>query len=390
MKVKELFTIQKGKKVVESPVSNNENICRYIQIEDLRNDENMKYGIGDKRSVYATKQDIIIAWDGANAGTIGYGLEGLVGSTLAVLRPKVENIYVPYVGKYLKSKSQYLRDNCTGATIPHIQKQVLEQIDIPLPDLEEQKRIAAVLGKAQELIDKRKEAVAKLDELVQAVFLDMFGDVYVNEKQWTKKKIGDVVTDIISGWSVDGEEREKQEDEVAVLKISAVTKGEFDPGQYKVISKEKELKKVVTPNKGDILFSRANTRELVGACCIVDRDYFNLILPDKLWKIVLDESMLTSHYFKMAVTSKGIKNEISKKASGTSGSMLNISMQKLKDISIPIPNIETQMRFSNIYENIVAKKVQNQKSLHLLQASFNSLLQQAFKGELQLKEEVLQ
>lgn len=125
-RVGDLFTIAKGKKYEGIQGIDANEMVRYIQIEDLRNDKNIKWVSRIDNGVYVTSNDILIAWDGANAGTIGYNLTGIIGSTLAVLRPRDSNNYIPYIAMFLRSKSSFLRENCTGATIPHIQKKVLE------------------------------------------------------------------------------------------------------------------------------------------------------------------------------------------------------------------------------------------------------------------------
>ncbi len=80
----DIITIAKGKKPVfaESP---NENSIRVLQIDDLRNDNNLKF-TNEKKGVLAQEDDVLIAWDGANAGTIGYGKSGFIGSTIALLK----------------------------------------------------------------------------------------------------------------------------------------------------------------------------------------------------------------------------------------------------------------------------------------------------------------
>ncbi|MGG4393338.1 restriction endonuclease subunit S [Paenibacillus thiaminolyticus] len=270
----------------------------------------------------------------------------------------------------------------TGTTRGKLTKSALNKIKIPLPPLKEQKKIAAILDKAQALIDKRKEAIIKLDELIQAVFLDMFGDPMQNEKGWNIVKISDVVDDIISGWSVGGKERERNDDELAVLKISSVTSGTFKPDEYKVVSKDVINRKLVHPLKGDILFSRANTRELVGACCIVEDDYFDLFLPDKLWKIKLNESIVNKYFFSSVLSNSSFRTIISNRASGTSGSMMNISKSKLLDLAIILPLLEKQSKYETIKRGIDRQKSIMKKQLIQLETNFNALLQRAFKGEL--------
>ena len=107
MILKNVFKISKGKKAVES---NDDNLQRYIQIGDLRSDDKIKYAEHDDKNIICNENDVLIAWDGANAGTIGYNLKGVIGSTLAKLSPKVDNIYSPYTGRFLQS--QFTNTSC--------------------------------------------------------------------------------------------------------------------------------------------------------------------------------------------------------------------------------------------------------------------------------------
>lgn len=187
--VKELFKITKGKKVEEIDYKN-ENSIRYIQIDDLRNNNNIKHCENINKYVIAKKEDIIIAWDGANAGTIGFGIEGAIGSTLAILRKENKEMDTEFCGLFLRSKSAYLREKCTGATIPHIQRTALEDIKIPKISLNKQIEIKNIINKSQELIDKRKEQIEALDELVKSQFIEMFGDPFNDEKGFGTNKLG--------------------------------------------------------------------------------------------------------------------------------------------------------------------------------------------------------
>ena len=131
-----IVTISKGKKHEPAPKKEDRNF-RYIQIEDLRNNLNLKYT--DEKGVEVNENDLIIAWDGANAGTIGFGLRGMIGSTLARLRIKEEKEFnTDFLGFFLKSNSSYLRSKATGATIPHIDRSTLESLKIPVLDYPEQ------------------------------------------------------------------------------------------------------------------------------------------------------------------------------------------------------------------------------------------------------------
>ena len=197
-KLKNIIEIQKGRKpsFVETP---DENSCRVLQIDDLRNDNNPKF-TNEKTGVFAKDDDILIAWDGANAGTIGYGKSGYIGSTIALLRKKKPDAYSTiFIGIFLQSKYPYLRSKTTGATIPHISRKALEGLEIPVIDIQDQHRIANILSKAENLISQRKEGIRLLDELLKSTFWEMFGDPIKNEYGFKKERFGDFVYDIKIG-----------------------------------------------------------------------------------------------------------------------------------------------------------------------------------------------
>ncbi len=184
-KFKNIIDIQKGKKpsFIETP---DENSVRILQIDDLRNDNTPKF-TNDKSGVLAKEDDVLIAWDGANAGTIGYGKSGYIGSTIALLRKKKPDLYsTTFIGKFLQSQHQYLRGKTTGATIPHISRKALEDLEIPIISIPDQLHIANLLTKAENLISQRKESIRLLDEFLKSTFLEMFGDNTTNDKGWTK------------------------------------------------------------------------------------------------------------------------------------------------------------------------------------------------------------
>ncbi|HFP2116799.1 TPA: restriction endonuclease subunit S, partial [Escherichia coli] len=115
-------------------------------------------------------------------------------------------------------------------------------------------------------------------------------------------------------WSATGENIPCKSDEFGVLKISSVTSGIFKPEENKMVDSETILasKKLIFPKKGDLLFSRANTRELVAAICMVHQDYDNLFLPDKLWSIKLDHDLLLPEFFLVLIQNEKIRDLLTK------------------------------------------------------------------------------
>ena len=253
----------------------------------------------------------------------------------------------------------------------------LKEVDIPLPSADEQQEIVDTLDKISELITLRKAQLAKLDQLVKSRFIELFGDPERNPYNWGKTAIGKVIQSCEAGWSGNGTQREKNPGEIAVLKVSAVTKGYFAPEECKVLDNQSEIKKYVFPQKGDLLFSRANTREMVGATAVIWQDYPELILPDKLWKIRF-VSCANVLYMKHILSHPSIRAKFSEASTGTSGSMYNVSMEKFKAIVVPLPPIELQERFATFVEQTDKSKMEIQQSLDKLELLKKSLMQEYF------------
>ncbi len=188
VKLGEVLSLKKGKKATvlaeQTTLSQ-----RYIQIDDLRNNNNLKF-TESLNMTEALPDDILIAWDGANAGTVGYGLSGAVGSTITVLKKNErykEKIISDYLGVFLESKSQYLREHSTGATIPHLNKNILLDLQLELLGIEEQENIICILNTIKRLITKRKLQLDELNLLVKSRFNEMFGDPLNNNKKFAVK-----------------------------------------------------------------------------------------------------------------------------------------------------------------------------------------------------------
>lgn len=270
----------------------------------------------------------------------------------------------------------------SSTTIPIINKSRFQELEISLPPLEEQKRLATILDKASEIRRQRKQGIALTDELLRSTFLEMFGDPVTNPKGWEMKPLDKIIKNIEAGWSALGEDRQRQSGEWGVLKVSAVTSGYFKPTEHKAVSNPSFIKPPIIPSKGDLLFSRANTRELVAATCLVTNNYENLFLPDKLWRLTPEPQVALAEYLKFLFTESRYRAIIARKAHGTSGSMLNISQAKLLETFAPVPEKSLQERFAKIVWQIFDLQNKYNSAFNEANTMFNSLMQRAFKGQL--------
>ena len=299
--------------------------------------------IGNADFYHQEKTYIAVVKDGAGIGraTLNPAKSSIIG-TMQYLLPK-DNVLPEYL--YYVVRNMHLEKYFTGATIPHIYFKDYKEEEFNLDSLDKQAEIISILKKCEGIINARKQEIQQLENLVKARFVEMFGDIKLNPNKYQMCKIKELLKSCEAGWSGNGTQRAKKENEVAVLKVSAVTKGYFIPDECKVLDDQKNIKKYIFPEKGDLIFSRANTREMVGATAIIAEDYPDLILPDKLWKIKFKENV-NVFYMKYVLSSKCIRERFSAASTGTSGSMFNVSMEKFKSIEIPVAPFELQNQFA--------------------------------------------
>ncbi|GMQ56602.1 restriction endonuclease subunit S [Vallitalea sediminicola] len=286
--------------------------------------------------------------------------------------------------KYLYYALQTLRlsDNTDRAVMGlTLNKKKLKQISIPVPPLEAQKKIVEALDKAQGLIDARKEQIRLIDELIQSVFYEMFGDPIINPMRWKVDKLDKHVISIDSGWSPKCLNNKAPNNEWGVLKLSAVTGGMYNEEQNKELPKGVEPRVNLEIKKGDLLLTRKNTPELVGDCCYVFETRGKLMMPDIIFRIntlsEIDKTFLWALF-----NNHTFKQRIKMMASGSAKSMVNISKAKLNNLDIIVPDYEVQLKFSSKLNHIRKKNNLLKESLYKLENCLKSIMQKAFSGEL--------
>jgi type I restriction enzyme S subunit len=314
-------------------------------------------------------------------------LDGATASTgYCVLRTDNSTLDFRYLYHWVKTNSfvDDMMKKATGANYPAVSDKIIKESKIPLPPLAEQKRIAAILDKADSLRRKNQQAIQLADQFLRTVFLDMFGDPVINPKRWDVKKLKQGIISIRSGWSANGESIPCNSDQLGVLKISAVTSGVFKASENKYVPSETipKNKALIFPKKGDLLFSRANTRELVAATCIVPENNENVFLPDKLWKVEINKEKLLPEFLHYSIQQPRFRDLLTSQATGTSGSMLNISKAKFEETDIIFPDICAQKRFAEIYWKIQSVIFKLNLSNSYSFDGFNALSQKAFSGHL--------
>jgi type I restriction enzyme S subunit len=386
-----VVAISKGKKhtVTDTP---SDNAKRLIGIDDLRNDNVIRY-TNDSSGTEAIADDVLIAWDGANAGTIGFGKSGFIGSTIARLRIREEGkFYTPFLGTFLQSKFGYLRQTATGATIPHINRKALEGIALPDIEIDDQKRIAYLLGKVDGLIARRKQHLQQLDDLLKSVFLEMFSPHSPGYEDWPLVEIkelaakhkGAMRTGPFGSNLLHGEFTD--EGDVAVLGIDNAVQNRFAWGVRRFISNEKyqELRSYrIFP--GDVIVTIMGT---IGRSAVIPEDIPVAINTKHLAAITLNKEIANPLFISYSIhSSPFILKQFRSKNRGTIMSGLNLGL--IKDTKLKRPPIDLQNQFAAIVEKVEALKSRYQQSLTNLESLYGALSQKAFKGELDLSRVML-
>lgn len=350
-----------------------------IRIQNL-NDPNKEYNYfdGEIDSKYLVNEgDILISWS-ASIGVYEWrGQQGVLNQHIFKVdfnKIKIDKKYFKYIVSIALNRAlQYMH----GSTMKHITKQYFDNILIPVPLFDQQIKIANILDQAQELIDKRKAQIEALDELIQSVFYDMFGDPGLNSKGWETGRISDIIVKTQYGTSTKANETEG---EYAVLRMNNITySGNWDFKSLKYVDLDEKDRKKYLVYKGEVLFNRTNSKELVGKTAVYKREE-PMAYAGYLVKAT-PNNRANGQFIASYMNTKYTKSLLFNMAKNIVG-MANINAEEFKNIKVYIPPIEIQNQFAEIVESIEKQKELLNESLVELENNFNSLVQRAFKGEL--------
>lgn len=298
-----------------------------------------------------------------------------------------EKISASYLYFWLLSQKQHFLGMGKGATFLQITKKDIEDTIIPLVDIGKQKQIGNILAKAQTLIEQRKQAIAKLDELVQAVFIDMFGDIAKNEKEWAQMTIKEVSEHFSDGpFGSNLKSEHYQAEGVRVIRLQNIGIGEFIDNDKAYISEDHY--KTIDKHScfpGDILIATIGNPNL--RACILPLDVELAINKADCIRCKVNDKFILNEYLCYLLNSKQFQKMIENLIHGQTRS--RISMGQLSLFPIPVPPLSIQKGFAFKVNSIIRSKHDMRMQLQHLESNFQALLQKAFKGELIVKDGVV-
>ena len=322
---------------------------------------------------------VLLAEDGGHFDEpqkgVAYRIDGpsWVNNHAHVLRPD-ESVDVEYLARVLENYD--LRPFISGSTRGKLTKASAARVRIPLPPLPEQRRIADILDRADDLRAKRRRALALLDMLAGSMFS------ILAKKGGVVRTLRDCGVSFSSGKSVvagGGQEHPINR----VLKVNAVSSGVFDPAESKSLPAEYVPPASHRISAGDLLFTRASgSPNLIGVSAFVDIDRSGLYLPDKIWRVVLAEgAQVNLTFLDLLFKQSAFRAYILNESSGAAG-VRNISQEKVLGFEAVIPEMLDQEEFVEQIQRIESLRVAHRAGLFALDELFASLQHRAFQGEL--------
>lgn len=267
----------------------------------------------------------------------------------------------------------------TGANLPRLSPKDLAKFHICIPSLEEQRRIAAILDKADAVRRKRQQAIALTEELLRSAFLEMFGDPVTNAKRWNTDYLGNHILHANNGLS----RRRKtfQNEGEIVLRLQDIKAGYIsfsDPNRIALDNAEKK-RYLLEPN--DLVFIRVNgNKEYVGRCAVYKSFNESIYHNDHIIRIQTS-SKISPEYLAFVFNSPFGKKILQSQIK-TSAGQYTISQKGIESLQLAIPPRELQDEFIKLNGLLEEIKNRYQTSLMESQTLFNSLIQKAFCGEL--------
>lgn len=282
------------------------------------------------------------------------------GGFMGLIIPNKEVIYPQYLYYSCQSISykQYLKSIGNGANITNLKFQDLSRYMLPVPHIQEQKRIVLELDKLTRVLTKKREQLKELDRLGQAIFYDMFGDPILNENGW-EIDVWKKMFDTRLGKMLDKKKQVVTDRKLYYLGNSNVLWGDFNLKSLNSMSfSEREIEQLKL-KKGDLLICEGGD---AGRCAIWEEDNSEILFQKAIHRArIKDRSVLDIRYVQVLLFEMkrlgGLKNYLSK------ATIEHLTGEKLNTLQIPVPPITIQQSFAQRMEQIESQKLKIIQSL---------------------------
>lgn len=290
--------------------------------------------------------------------------------------PKPGYEILPEYFFYLFSGRDWSKGSNRAVMGTTLNKATLENIQIVVPSLDTQRRVVAVLDKLASLISLRKQQLAKLDELVKARFVEMFGDMFLNPLAWPERQL-ESMADIVSGITKGRKTQSTELFEVPYMAVSNVKDGYIDWTTVKTImAAQSEIDQYrILPN--DVLMTEGGDPDKLGRGAIIRMPMENCIHQNHIFRVRLDRSIVLPEFFAEYLQHQKAKRYFLGCAKQTTG-IASINMKQLRALPVLVPPISIQEVFADFTEQVRRQKLTIQKGLDKMEVLKKSLMQEYF------------
>ena len=356
----------------------------WATVKDLKHDilENTvdrisQLGLDNSSSKLVRSGSILIATRMAVGRVVMAGVDVAINQDLKAITCD-DNIDTKFLYYFLQSQNNYFNRMSSGATVKGIKVAHIMDLEIPLPPLAEQKKIAAILDAADQLRQKDQQLIDHYAALSQSLFLEMFGDVFANTKLFEMYSLGDLVDKVqIGPFGSQLHKKDYIEGGVPLVNPVHIVDSKIVVDSSFTLSKEKfESLPNYHLQLNDIVMGR---RGEMGRCAVVGENESGFFCGTGSL-FLRPNNAVTSEFLLRAIMSKSGKDYLERNAQGVT--MKNLNKKIILNMRISVPPIELQDKFCDSIKKIAQQKRIAQANLSKSKSLFNSLLQKAFKGEL--------
>ena len=300
----------------------------------------------------ATQDDILISVR-APIGAMNYAKEDCcIGRGLAALTPDKSKVSSEFIFWLLKGKIAELNSKGTGSTFKAIGRKVLEETKVPKIPLEKQKEFSEILERIYGVIQARKEELQKLDSLIQARFVEMFGDPDTNTKGWNECALSEKLN-VVGGYAFKSDGFSEGSG-IPVLRIGNINAGFFRPVNLVYWQEDESLDRYAM-HPGDLVMSLTGTvgKDDYGNVCILGDDYDMYYLNQRNAKLDIIEG-IDKFYLSQLLKFKRIKKKLTGISRGVR--QANISNKDILNLVVPVPPMELQRQFADFINQVNKSK----------------------------------
>ncbi|MDY4211511.1 MAG: restriction endonuclease subunit S [Treponema sp.] len=288
------------------------------------------------------------------------------------------SIDIDYLFAYLNSLKEEVNRIGRGVAQNNINLSILKSFSVPLPPLETQENIAAVLDKCTALIAKHKLMLEKYDTLIKSRFIEMFGDPVKNPMGWEVYTVEECATKEPNSLKAGpfGSSLKKEfyvETGYKIYGQEQVISGDANFGDYYIDEKKFNELKSCEVKANDVLISLVGT---YGKLLIIPQEFQKGIINPRLLKITFDKSKIDTVFFKYFFASDSLQKKLTDNTHGGTMGILNLGI--VRKIKIPVPPISLQNNFAAFVQQIDKSKFAVQKSLEKAETLYKSLMQEYF------------